>query len=145
MRFLNAFDISASGMTAQRLRMDVISNNLANVNTTRTPQGGPYRRQMVIFEARTPSKGNFKDLLSAYMEGEGGVRVKAIREDTSPFKRVYDPGNPDADQDGYVNMPNVNVVSEMVDMISATRAYEANVSAVEATKSMAMKALEIGR
>ncbi len=145
MRFLNTVDISASGMTAQRLRMDVIANNLANVNTTRTPKGGPYRRQVVIFESRTPSSRSFRDLFNAYIEGEAGVRVKAIREDTSPFKRVYDPGNPDADEDGYVNLPNVNVVSEMVDMISATRAYEANVSVIEATKNMAMKALEIGR
>jgi len=145
MRFLSTVDISASGMTAQRLRMDVIANNLANVNTTRTPQGGPYRRQVVVFESRTPGNGGFRDLLNAYTGGEAGVRVKAIREDTSPFKRVYDAGNPDADQEGYVNLPNVNVVSEMVDMISATRAYEANVSVIEATKSMAMKALEIGR
>lgn len=145
MRFLGAIDTSATGMTAQRLRMDVIANNLANVNTTRTRQGGPYRRQVVVFESRTPSPRSFKDTLAGYLNGEAGVRVKAIREDNSPGQRVYDPSHPDADQEGYVTMPNVNVVSEMVDMISATRAYEANVTALNATKGMAMKALEIGR
>jgi len=145
MRFLSAIDTSASGMTAQRLRMDVIANNLANVSTTRTPQGGPYRRQMVIFEARVPQGRSFQEVLAGELDSGAGVRVKEIREDNSPFKRVYDPSHPDAGEDGYVSMPNVNVVSEMIDMISATRAYEANVTCLNATKSMATKALEIGR
>lgn len=146
MRLLSAIDTSSSGMTAQRLRMDVIANNLANINTTRTAAGGAYRRQLVIFEARNPRSGrSFKDVLSQQLESGGGVRVKKIIEDQAPFKRVFDPSHPDAGDDGYVNMPNVNVVAEMVDMISATRAYEANVTALDATKGMALKALEIGR
>ncbi|MBA1333848.1 MAG: Flagellar basal-body rod protein FlgC [Firmicutes bacterium] len=145
----DALNISASGLTAQRLRMDVIAKNIANANTTRTENGLPYRRQVVVFEE------NSRDLpFSEYLSGEsrklfprldGGVKVTAIKEDKSPYKVVYDPGHPDADQDGYVRMPNVDVVTEMVNMISATRAYEANVTALNATKSMAMKALEIGR
>ncbi|NMA64093.1 MAG: flagellar basal body rod protein FlgC [Syntrophomonadaceae bacterium] len=146
MRLLSAIDTSSSGMTAQRLRMDVIASNLANINTTRTEAGGPYRRQLVIFEARNPRSGHsFKDVLGQQLEGGAGVRVKKIIEDQAPFKRVFDPAHPDAGDDGYVNMPNVNVVAEMVDMISATRAYEANVTALDATKGMALKALEIGR
>lgn len=137
MSLFNSFDISASGLTAQRLRMDTVANNLANVNTTRTERGGPYRRQMVLFEART-------DRTQGSHVG-AGVRVRSIVEDNDPFKLVYDPAHPDADAQGYVHMPNVNVVTEMVDMISASRAYEANVAALNAAKSMAMKALEIGR
>ncbi len=133
----HSFDISASGLTAQRLRMDTIANNLANVNTTRTERGGPYRRQMPVFQAR--------DSFAQTVAGLGGVRVIQIAEDTDPPRLVYDPAHPDADVNGYVHMPNVNVVTEMVDMISASRAYEANIAAMNAAKSMAMKALEIGR
>ncbi|MGE5652635.1 MAG: flagellar basal body rod protein FlgC [Bacillota bacterium] len=136
----------ASGLTAQRLRMDVISNNLANINTTRTENGEAYRRQVVLFAERQPA------LEEAMQSADGspmrvgrGVRVTAIAPDQSDFRRVYEPGHPDADQDGYVNYPNVNPVTEMVDMISASRAYEANVTVVNAAKSMAAKALEIGR
>lgn len=145
MNFLNCFDILASGLTAQRLRMDVIANNIANINTTRTPAGGPYKRQQVIFEARL--KGLVSNLpLSQEIQAPGdGVRVRGIIEDPSLPLLVYDPQHPDADSNGYVAMPNINVVSEMVDMISATRAYEANIMVLNASKAMALKALDIGR
>jgi flagellar basal-body rod protein FlgC len=137
------FDVSASGLTAQRLRMDVIANNIANVDTTRTPEGGPYKRQEVIFESR------LKELmLSLPMPRDNqamgdGVRVAAIVEDNSLPILVYNPGHPDANADGYVAMPNVNPVTEMVDMISASRAYEANIKALQSAKEMAVKALDI--
>ncbi len=145
MGFFGSLDIGASGLTAQRVRMDIISQNIANVNTTRTEDGTPYRRKDVLFEERA---GSFSDVLataSDKLSNGQGVRVTKIVEDTSEFKKVYDPGHPDADEDGYVNMPNVDVVTEMVNMISATRSYEANVTSINATKSMAMKALEIGK
>lgn len=147
MGFFSALENSASALTAQRLRMDIISENIANVNTTRTEQGTPYRRKTVIFEGQN---GNtpFSSYLSKASQGlvkSGGVRVSAIVEDQTAFKSVYDPGHPDADENGMVEMPNVDVVAEMVNMISATRAYEANVTAINTTKSMASKALEIGR
>jgi len=146
MGIFSSMEISASGLTAQRLRMDVISNNIANVNTTRTEEGGPYRRQRVVFQERKRDI-TFRDLLEgSYLKQMGaGVRVVAIEEDPSPFKLVYDPSHPDADDNGYVRMPNVNIVTEMVDMISATRSYEANVTAINAAKSMINKALEIGK
>lgn len=139
----SAIDAAASGLTAERLRMDVISNNIANANTTRTAEGGAYRRQIVIFEPR--SKQAFAQILANELDPGAGVRVTGIAKDNSPLRRVYEPNHPDADREGYVEMPNVNVVSEMVDMITATRAYEANVTAVNAAKSMALKALEIGK
>lgn len=139
------FDISASGLTAQRLRMDVIANNIANVNTTRTPQGGPYRRQMVIFESRLKELMLNLPLPRQIQALGNGVRVAAIVEDLSPPMLVYDPQHPDADASGYVAMPNINIVTEMVDMISATRAYEANIMALNASKSMALRALDLGR
>jgi flagellar basal-body rod protein FlgC len=153
MRFLDTIDISASGLTAQRLRMDTIASNIANVETTRVQNGrGPYRRQVVVFEARTPrvaGSRSFENILEEKIENTGsGVRVKEIRsvnEDEQPFRRVYDPSHPDADEQGYVNYPNVNIVEEMINMISATRAYEANAKVIEASKGMAMRALDIGR
>lgn len=152
MRFLDTIDISASGLTAQRLRMDTIANNMANVETTRVQNGaGPYRRQVVVFEARTPRTAgkSFGNILEQQIENMGsGVRVKEIRqisENEAPLRRVYDPSHPDADEQGYVNYPNVNIVEEMINMISATRAYEANAKVIEASKSMAMRALDIGR
>jgi flagellar basal-body rod protein FlgC len=144
MGLFRAIDAAASGMTAERLRMDVISNNIANVNTTRTAEGGPYRRQMVVFEPRS-EQNTFSQMLSRQMETGDGVRVTGIIKDNAPLKLMYDPNHPDANRDGYVEMPNVNIVSEMVDMITASRAYEANVTAVNAAKSMAMKALDIGK
>jgi flagellar basal-body rod protein FlgC len=147
MGFLDSLDISASGMTAERLRMDVVANNLANANTTRTANGGPFRRQVVVF---SPGTQSFGDSLANSLDNSGnaslkGVQATGIVPDRSPFKRVYEPGHPDADKQGYVTMPNIDTVTEMVDMMSATRAYEANVSAVDAVKAMAMKALEIGK
>lgn len=143
MGYFSALDIGASALTAQRLRMDTISQNIANINTTRSEEGTPYRRREVIFEER-----KFSDYLTKSSKEKmvgSGVRVSAIVEDQSPLKRVYDPGHPDADEEGYVEMPNVDIITEMVNMISATRAYEANVTAINTTKSIAMKALEIGR
>lgn len=144
MGIFNAIDAAASGLTAERLRLDVISNNIANANTTRTAAGGAYRRQMVIFQPRTGQQSFLQILNNQIVVGEG-VRVVGIKEDDSPLRKVYDPQHPDANREGYVEMPNIHIVSEMVDMITATRAYEANVAAVNAAKGMAMKALEIGR
>lgn len=145
MGMFGAIDASASGLTAERLRMDVISNNIANVNTTRTNEGGPYRRQMVVFQSRENEQASFSKILAQQTEVGAGVRVTGIIKDNSPLRRIYEPNHPDADRDGYVNMPNINVVAEMVDMISATRSYEANVTAINSAKSMAAKALEIGK
>ncbi|MDK2903148.1 MAG: flagellar basal-body rod protein FlgC [Clostridiales bacterium] len=129
MGMFNAINNSASGLTAQRLRMDIISQNIANVNTTRTPEGGPYVRQMPLFS----------------QSASGMVQVQAIVADPRPFKLTYDPSHPDADQNGYVLMPNVDVTEEMVDMVSATRSYEANVTVIDAAKNMAMRAIDIAR
>lgn len=144
MTWYRAMVSSASGLTAERLRMDLIANNIANANTTRTEQGGPYRRRVAVLQSQTP----FQSFLEQAQNGgtpQGGVRVAAISEDPRPFKLKYDPSHPDADENGYVELPNVDVVTEMVDLISASRAYEANVTAINAFKSMALKALEIGR
>jgi len=148
MGYFNSLDVGASALTAQRLRMDIISQNIANANTTRTENGTPYRRKLVVFEERATA-ASFSEYLSdsskKMFEGKG-VRAAKIIEDPTPFKKVYDPGHPDdTDGDGYVDMPNVDIVSEMVDMISATRAYEANVTAINTSKSLAIKALDIGR
>jgi len=128
--------------------MDVISQNIANVNTTRTEDGTPYRRKTVVFQEKE-SEMSFSQYLSEQSRSRfltgGGVRVTQITEDLTPFKEVYDPSHPDADENGIVRMPNVEIVTEMVNMISATRAYEANITALNASKSMAAKALEIGR
>ncbi|MDF2501455.1 MAG: flgC [Anaerosporomusa subterranea] len=144
MGMFSAIDAAASGLTAERLRLDVISNNIANANTTRTAAGGAYRRQMVVFQPRTDQPSFLQTLNSQLAVGEG-VRVVGIKQDESPLRKVYDPQHPDASPEGYVEMPNIHIVTEMVDMITATRAYEANVAAVNAAKGMAMKALEIGR
>jgi flagellar basal-body rod protein FlgC len=139
--FLDSLMISASGLTAQRLRMDIISNNIANVNSTRTKDGMPYRRKLPVFEEY------YRDSTKSFSPQKiaSGVRVSAIAEDKSPFKLVYNPGHPDADDKGYVHMPNVNIVQEMTDMISASRSYEANITALNTTKSMALKAIDISR
>lgn len=143
MSFLSSMDISASALTAERTRMDVVAENLANINTTRTAEGGPYRRRYVVFEQKADPSFN-EYLTDALGRRAGsGVRVSEIGEDQSPFKLDYEPGHPDANADGYVEMPNVDLAREMVDMISATRSYEANVTAANATKNMALKALEI--
>ena len=144
MGMFDAIDSAASGLTAERLRMDVISNNIANVNTTRTAEGGPYRRQLVTFEPQTTGN-SFASILSNQMGQGSGVRVSGITKDQSPLRQVYDPNHPDANKSGYVEMPNVNVVTEMVDMITASRSYEANVTVINAAKSMASQALSIGK
>ncbi len=142
MGFFNSLDISASGLTAQRLRLDTISNNIANANTTRTEEGGPFQRERVVFQERNTT-GSFSNYLD--QQKPAGVKVVAIEKDTAPFKALYDPTHPDADPSGYVMLPNVNIVTEMVDMISATRSYEANVTAINSAKSMMSKALEISK
>ncbi len=134
----SSFDISASGIYAQRVRMDAIANNIANSESTRTPQGGPYRRQRVVFATAYKSA-------AANRSVPAGVKVEGIVQDPTDYLLVHDPDHPDADANGNVRMPNVNVVEEMVDMISATRAYEANVTALNATKSMVSSAIDIGR
>jgi flagellar basal-body rod protein FlgC len=133
MDLFTAMDISASGLTAQRTRMNVISSNIANAQTTRTNEGGPYKRKDVIFK-----ENSFENQLAA-------VEVEGIVEDPTPGKQMYDPGNPDANAEGYVTMPNVNMMEEMVNMIGASRAFEANTVAVKSQKEMALKSLNIGR
>lgn len=139
MGIFRTLQITASALTAERLRMDTIANNLANANTTRTESGGPYRRQIPVFRERKATRPG------AFGFRGGGVEVAAIVSDSSPNRRVYDPAHPDADAEGYVEYPNVNVVTEMVDMITATRAYEANIAALNSARNMALQALEIGR
>jgi len=144
MSFLQSLNISGSGLTAQRFRMDVISENIANIDSTRTEAGGPYRRKMVVLT----SAGDFKNMFVKNLlehETNGGVEVSDIIEDQSDFKLVYNPEHPDADEDGYVSMPNVDSLKETVDMMEAYRAYQANITALNTTKQMAVKALEIGR
>ena len=144
MNFLDSLRTSATGLSAQRLRMNLISSNLANVNTTRTKEGKAYQRKDAVFAAeQTVDFGRELDRRMA--EGSGGVKVVDIREDNRRPILKYDPNHPDADEKGFVALPNINVVEEMVNMISATRSYEANVTAVKATKDMAAEALEIGR
>lgn len=138
MNLIPGMAISASALTAEKLRLDIIANNLANIDTTRTQEGGPYRRQMPVFEER------LREEMDRGFKGYG-VKVARIEQDSSAPRRVYNPDHPDAGEDGYVSMPNIDIVDEMIDMITATRAYEANVTAFNASKSLALKALEIGR
>lgn len=141
MDFTNSFKVCASGFAAQRAKMDVIISNLANVNTTRMPDGSPYKRQIAVF-ASEPVEGSFDSVLGDSLQS---VKVKGIVEDPDCLKQVYDPGHPDADANGFVTMPDINSIVEMSDMIMANRAYEACVTAFDATKSMALKTLEIGK
>jgi flagellar basal-body rod protein FlgC len=147
MAFLNSLDISGSALTAERVRMDVISENIANATTTRTEEGGPYRRKMVVLES--VGKKSFQELMqdniNSMQQSKGGVKVTRIEEDQSEFNLVYDPTNPDADAQGYVKMPNVDQTKETLDMMSATTSYNANLTAFNAVKTMASKALEMGR
>ena len=151
MGLFDSLDISGSALSAERLRMDVTAENLANANTTRGVNGGAYRRKVVVLEQQTGAGANsFGNQLASAMsrsggDKPGGVQVRAIAEDTTPNRRVYDPGHPDADQQGYVEMPNVDSVTEMVDLISASRAYEANVTAMQAAKTLFTKTLELLR
>ncbi len=148
MSFLKGMDVCASGMTAQWMRMDIVSENITNANTTRTENGEAYRRKMVVLEPQQERK-NFSKYLSEeklrQQDAVGGVKVTEIVEDERPFRRVYDPTHPDADQEGYVNMPNVDILKETIDAMSASRAYEASLTAFNVFKSMAAKALEIGK
>ena len=134
MGLISTLRVSASGLSAERLRMDLIADNLANANTTRTPDGQPYRRKVAIFAPIAPTP-----------HMPGGVRVVQIAQDLSPPRMVYDPSHPDADANGYVAYPNVEMVHEMVDMITASRAYEANIQAFNAAKDMFLRTLDIGR
>ena len=145
MDIFTTFDIAASGLKAQTTRLNTISANLANAETTSTPEGGPYKKKSVVFQTEPLP---FKQHLQASLGAEGktqGVKVSKIVEDTSAPQRVYDPSHPDAKEDGYVEMPNISVFKEMVDMMSATRSYEANTTTIKSAKRMAMKALDIGR
>ena len=145
MDFFSAMNVGASALTAERTRMNLISSNLANANTTRTPEGGPYKRKDAVFSA-TPLENSFgRALDGATGQQISQVQVSRIVEDQNPPRMEYDPSNPDADSQGYVAMPNVNVIEEMADMLTASRAYEANVTAVQAAKNMALKTLEISK
>ena len=140
MAFLNSINIIGSALTAERFRMDIINQNIANQNTTRTASGGPYRRKQIIFQER---RQTFDQALQKVMGG--GVRVARVEESQEDLRPVYDPEHPDADEDGYVYYPNVNNTEEQTDLLEASRVYEANVSALSVAKAMAQKALEIGR
>lgn len=147
MAFLNSMSVVGSGLTAQQLRLDVISENITNQNTTRTEAGGPYRRKVVVFQAQDDLTPFQQALERARGEStrEGGVQVTAIEEDPSDFKLVYDPTNPDANAEGYVEMPNVDLVKEISDAMAASQAYSANVTAFNVLKQVAAKGLEIGK
>ena len=155
MAFLSSMNITASGLTAQQLRLDVISENISNINTTRTENGDEaYRRKMIVLEAED-GRDTFRDILArtagnmqlptGAVSNNGGVRVSAIVEDESAFKLQYDPTHPDANEEGYVEMPNVDLVKEMTDAMAATQSYSANVTAFNTLKTVATRALEIGK
>ena len=147
MGLLQSLRVSSSALDAQRLRMDVIANNVANMNTTRTPDGGPYRRQSVTFreEGRDLPFRDFLGAASGRGRTGGGVAVHQVIEDNVPARRVYDPEHADADADGFVLMPNIDIVTEMTDLVGAQRSYEASVTVLNATKTLALRALDIGR
>lgn len=151
MAFLNSMNIIGSGLTAQQLRLDVISENITNMNTTRTEGGGAYRRKMVVFEAED-GRDSFRQVMAnrrlasnAGYETMGGVRVTEIAEDPSDLKLVYDPTNPDANEEGYVELPNVTLVKEVTDAMAATQAYSAGVTALNSMKTVINQALQIGK
>jgi flagellar basal-body rod protein FlgC len=154
MSFFDSLNISATGLTAERMQMDVTSENLANAETTKGADGQPYRRKDVVLQEAGGATNDFASVLSGIQGGgsggtgagvTNGVKVAGIVDDSSPLKRIYDPGHPDADKDGYVTMPNVNTVTEMTDLISSSRAYEANVTAMQTAKTMFSKTLDILR
>ena len=144
MGLYSSIEVSASGLSAERLAMDVIANNLANVNTTRTPEGGPFKRQLVVFAQKQDAAAQ-TDSLSGTTSSNAGVQAVGIVNDNSPDKLVYDPSHPDADPQGYVHMPNIEVVKEMVDMMAASRAYEANVTAISESRTISTATLGILR
>ena len=157
MSFLSTMNIIGSGITAQHLRLDVISENVTNINTTRTGDGGPYRRKVVVFEAQSGGRNTFRQAMAeaqfrlngmvsnAGYENTGGVRVVNIAEDQSDFKLKYDPTDPDANEEGYVELPNVDLVKEITDAMAASQAYSADVTAFNVLKSVICSGLEIGR
>lgn len=148
MSIFTSFNINASGMTAQRYRMDIISENIANADTTRTEDGTPYRRKVVTFEQRTGTGASFSNVFSRASSAYNGqgVRVSSVSEDTwTEMVMAYDPSHPDADENGYVTYPNVNIVTEMTNLIDASRSYEANATAFTASKSIAVKGLELAQ
>ncbi|MCI8477816.1 MAG: flagellar basal body rod protein FlgC [Oscillospiraceae bacterium] len=153
MAFLSSMNIAGSGLTAQQLRLDVIAENITNMNTTRTEGGGTYRRKMVVFQSES-GRDDFRAAMARAANGlapntdyvtAGGVKVMEIQEDDSAFRLVYDPTHPDANEEGYVDLPNVDLVKEMTDAMAATQAYSANVTALNALKAVISKGLEIGR
>ncbi len=141
MNFLKSLETSASGLYAQRKRMDIIASNLANIETTRTEKGGPYRRKMVVMGTKEIDQ-DFDEMFNSSVKG---VQIEDIVEDQTPFKQVYNPSHPDADSDGYLYKPNVDLIVETTNMLMARRAFEANIAAIKATRQMIIKALEIGR
>jgi flagellar basal-body rod protein FlgC len=141
MEFFASFKICGSGLSAQRAKMDVVTSNLANVNTTSTPEGGPYKRKIISFIAE-PLKQGFDKVLDDAVQI---VKVKQVTEDKEGFKKIFDPAHPDADKDGFVTLPNVNVMLEMANMITASRTYEACATAFDAVKNMALTAMNIGK
>ncbi len=141
MNFLISLEISSSGLAAQRKRMDVISSNLANIETTRTAEGGPYRRKMVVMGTKQ-TELSFDCVLDSELEG---VRIEEVVEDESPLKKVFNPAHPDSDDKGYLLKPNVDLIVETTNMLIARRSFEANIAAIKTAKEMALKALEIGR
>jgi len=147
MGYYTSFEVSASGLSAERLAMDVIANNIANANTTHTPQGGAFKRQLVVFAQKDdPTAGaDGSDGVQDGTNGQAGVQAVGVVQDQSPDRLVFDPSNPDADPRGYVHYPNVSIVKEMVDMMAASRAYEANVSAIQEARSMNTAALSLLR
>ncbi|MFO7569299.1 MAG: flagellar basal body rod protein FlgC [Smithellaceae bacterium] len=141
MDFITTFNITGSGLSAQRKKMDVVTSNIANVTTTSTPEGGPYKRKIMSFASDPLEKGfdaKLKDAVNA-------VKVGQVVDEQEGFKKIFDPAHPDADKDGFVTLPNVNLMLEMTDLITASRAYEANATAFDALKNMALKAMEIGK
>lgn len=141
MEFFTTFKITGSGLSAQRKKMDVVSSNIANVSTTSTPEGGPYKRKVMTFAADPLEKGFDLDLKDAV----NAVKVGQVTDEKEGFKKVFDPAHPDADKEGFVTLPNVNLMLEMTDLITASRAYEANATAFDAMKNMALKAMDIGK
>jgi flagellar basal-body rod protein FlgC len=141
MNFLKSLETSASGLYAQRKRMDIIASNLANIETTHTEKGGPYRRKMVVMGTKEIDQ-DFDEMFNSSVKG---VQIEDVVEDQTPFKKVYNPSHPDADSDGYLYKPNVDLIVETTNMLMARRAFEANIAAIKATRQMVIKALEIGR
>jgi flagellar basal-body rod protein FlgC len=147
MDLFKIFSVSGSGMAAQRSRMTVVAGNLANSETTRTPDGGPYRRRDILFQS-VPVDGEFSAQLDGLSEGSGGaqgVEVVGVKQSGRPPRKIFDPNHPDANSEGYVSLPDINVMEEMVDMLSAVRSYEANLTTFNTTKSLIRKLLDMGR